>query len=106
MIAHGTTIGTLTLALAGPWTLVGFSACNGTISEPASGGNANATSSETGSSGSSVDAFQCASTIPSSGPAMGPSALLLSRTQYLNTQQGLFGAATPNLDRVLARRQR
>ena len=114
MTTHRTTVAALTLA--GAWMLACFSACNGTISDPGAGGvstssngggsggnsgSGSATGSGSGSGTTSLDSFQCTSTTPSTGPAMGPSALLLSRAQYLNTLQALFGAAVPNLDSAL-----
>ena len=113
MTTHRTTVAALTLA--GAWMLACFSACNGTISDPGSGsgslgasgsgnGGTNPSNGTGGSSGGTsgmLDSFQCTSTTPSSGPATGPSALQLSRTQYMNTLQALFGAATPNLDSAL-----
>lgn len=117
MMMHRTTVGALTLA--GAWMLVCFfSACTGTISGPGSdtnqngpssggssggvvGGSSGSTNSNSsgGSSGvSSVDAFPCTSTTPSTGPTP---ILILSRAQYLNTLQSLFGMVVPNLDSAL-----
>jgi hypothetical protein len=110
MTMHRTTVGALTLAGAG--MLAYFTACTGTISDPVvsnpndqTGGSSSGagTDSDSGSgspgSGSTwVNAFPCTSTTPSSGPTP---LLLLSRAQYLNTLQSLFGAVVPNLDSAL-----
>jgi hypothetical protein len=122
MTTHHTTV--RPLALAGAWMLVYFSACTGTIGDPASpnpngpgriaGGGSGSSDggSDSGSAGGSggngdagnpgmtaVNGFACPSaTTPSSGPTQ---MLLLSRAQYVNTLQSLFGAVVPNLDSAL-----
>ncbi len=87
-----------------------FAACVGNIGDggsdigPGAGGpgssqpGSSSGGGGTGSSGSSVDAFPCTSSTPSSASTP---LLLLTRAQYANTLQGLFGAVTPNLDSAL-----
>src|SRR6516225_7008361 len=106
MTTHRTALSSI--LRAGAWFLpCVFSACIGAIGDGGaglggSGGGASGTSSGGSSSGgagdsggaglqdgqSAVDAFPCTSTAPSSGPTP---LLLLSRAQYLNTLQGMFG---------------
>ncbi len=92
---------------AGAWLLLcTFSACTGVIGAAGSSSSASPGSgagggvAAGGSSGgqSAPEAFPCTSTAPSSGPTP---ILLLTRTQYVNTLQALFGSATPNLDSAL-----
>jgi len=106
------------LALAGAWMIGGSMACTGAIgSEPpgsSGAGNGAATGGPGGmggGSGASVAGggsgggvsvpgapFSCTASTPDPGPT---SILLLSRAQYINTLQGLFGAVVPNLDSAL-----
>jgi len=113
MTTHCTTIGALALLAAS--TMVGFVGCTGAIgkeSPRATGGSGsnnvggppgNSASGSgavigSGVAGSGGAAFACTSSTPDPGPT---TMLLLSRAQYINTLQGLFGAAVPNLDSAL-----
>ncbi len=102
MMTHRT-IGAL--LLAGAWLVFCFlSACTGAIGDAANGGGAGGggVSSRSGVAADggpiSVEAFPCTSTTPSSGPTP---MLLLSRAQYTNTMQTLFGSVTPDLSSAL-----
>jgi hypothetical protein len=85
---------------AGAWILVcSFSGCVGTIGDAGSNASPGGGAADGSSGGqTTTNAFLCTSTTPSSGPTQ---MLLLSRTQYLNTLQALFGSVTPNLDSAL-----
>jgi hypothetical protein len=85
-----------------------FAACVGNIGDagssglggaPGSSGAGQGGSSSSGGGGTtSVEAFPCTTTTPSTASTP---MLLLSRAQYVNTLQDLFGAVTPNLDGAL-----
>ncbi len=123
MTRHYTKVAALTVAT--PWLVVCFAACTGAI-----GGGGNPLSSQNGSSMSgstssgiapggsgarsassgaaggpvpeggamaSAD-FACTSTTPDPGPT---SILILTRAQYLNTLQSLFGTVVPDLTGAL-----
>ena len=121
MSKHRTTVVLSTVAI--PSMVFGFAACVGAIgtspstgtssdSRAASGSNGQSGGSEnnaggpssdasassgnadTGSSPSHAQAFACTSTAPDPGPT---SLLMLTRAQYLNTLQSLFGAVIPDL---------
>jgi|HubBroStandDraft_1064217.scaffolds.fasta_scaffold10094_2 hypothetical protein len=121
MTRHRATVSALTVAT--PWLLVGFAACTGSIGgNPLAGQNGSPTNAATAGSGAPVAMgtgttpsgttaagmaeggatastdFACTSTTPDPGPT---SILLLTRAQYLNTLQGLFGAVVPDLTSAL-----
>jgi Protein of unknown function (DUF1592)/Protein of unknown function (DUF1588)/Protein of unknown function (DUF1595)/Protein of unknown function (DUF1585)/Protein of unknown function (DUF1587) len=113
------------VTVATPWLLACLAACTGTIggSNNQGGQNESPTTSGTagsgaggggGGSGSAASGaqgagaaeggssaymdFACTSTSPDPGPT---SILLLTRAQYLNTLQGLFGTVVPDLTTAL-----
>jgi uncharacterized protein DUF1592/uncharacterized protein DUF1588/uncharacterized protein DUF1595/uncharacterized protein DUF1585/uncharacterized protein DUF1587 len=120
---HPTRVAALTVVT--PWLIVAAAACTGTIgvggnplasqgnsatsgatagigSGSAGGGGSVSGASATagapeGGPGATTD-FSCTSTSPDPGPT---SILLLTRAQYLNTLNGLFGAVVPDLTSAL-----
>ena len=112
---HGSAIGALALLCAS--VIAGSAGCTGAIGTETrvTGGAGNGASaggpSGNGAGGGAATAgvggggvgtpgapFACTGPSPDPGPT---SMLLLSRAQYVNTLQGLFGAAVPNLDSAL-----
>jgi len=113
MTTHRKTIGAI--AAVSPWIVACFAACTGAIGgegDHASGTQIGAPSSGATSGGAAsggagggaaggvnggsgaAASFVCTSTTPDPGPT---SILILTRAQYLNTLQGLFGAVVPDL---------
>jgi hypothetical protein len=95
-----------TVAAGGLFFCCFFAACTGVIGDGAGQGVGGSGGSPGGGgpNGASAsgpitpDAFPCTSKTPSSGPTP---ILLLSRAQYVNTLQGLFGSVTPDVSGAL-----
>jgi len=107
MTKHRTTAAALTVGT--PWLIACVVACSGTIGggatqqdeTPTTGASGSGTKTNggmaEGGSSATLD-FACTSTSPDPGPT---SMLLLTRAQYLNTLQGLFGTVVPDLTSAL-----